>query len=145
MFADSLAPSWTPRGLFDPRFGCRLVAPARGGYLAEIPVNQLTPFAKFIRRTDTIEARVAISRVEEFPAVRCARSCFADGQFYAVWDHAAEIDGGRAFILWLAPFQDKTCAASVIQTLAQLESTQVLLPTYPGLAHCKVLGSRAEK
>src|SRR5688500_9494624 len=35
MFEDSFAPSWTPRALFDPRFGCRLSAPGFGGYLIE--------------------------------------------------------------------------------------------------------------
>ncbi|MEJ1978640.1 MAG: S8 family peptidase [Acetobacteraceae bacterium] len=133
MFSDSLAPSWTPRGLFDPQFGCRLVAPARGGYLAEIPVNQLPQFARFIRRTDTIEARVAISRVKELRPFD-TQELLRGKTLNAVWDHAAEVDGGRAFILWLAPFRDNNARASVIQTLSRLESTQVLLPTYPGLA-----------
>jgi hypothetical protein len=133
MFSDSLAPSWTPRGLFDPRFDCRLVAPALGGYLAEIAVNQLPPFARFIRRTDTIEAKVAISRVKELRSFD-AQELLRGQSLNAVWDHAAEIDGGRAFILWLAPFKDNNARASVIQTLTRLESTQVLLPTYPGLA-----------
>ena len=133
MFSDSLAPTWTPRGLFDPRFDCRLVAPARGGYLAEIPVNQLPQFARFIRRTDTIEAKVAISRVKELRPFD-AEELLRGQSLNAVWDHAAEVDGGRAFILWLAPFQDNRARASVIQTLTQLESTQVLLPTFPGLA-----------
>ncbi|HEY5331272.1 MAG TPA: S8 family peptidase [Acidobacteriaceae bacterium] len=132
MFSDSLAPSWTPRGLFDPRFDCRLVAPARGGYLAEIAINQLAQFARFIRRTDTIEAKVAISRVNELRPFD-AQELLRGQSLNAVWDHAAEVDGGRAFILWLAPFRDNNARASVIQTLAHLESTQVLLPTYPGL------------
>jgi hypothetical protein len=133
MFSNSLAPSWTPRGLFDPSFDCRLVAPARGGYLAEMAVDQLVPFARFIRRTDTIEAMVAISRVEEIRPFD-GQELFRGQSVNAVWDHAAEVDGGRAFILWLAPFKDNNARASVIQTLTRLESIQILLPTYPGVS-----------
>jgi hypothetical protein len=132
MFSDSRAPSWTPRGLFDPRFDCRLIAPARGGYLAEIAASQLPQFARFIRRTDTIEAKVAISRVEELRPFD-TQELFRGQSLRSVWDHAAEVDGGRAFILWLAPFKDNNARASVIQSLIRLESSRVLLPTYPGL------------
>lgn len=133
MFPDSQAPSWTPAGLFDPRFACRLVAPAHHGYLVEFPVNQLPPFARFIRRTDTIEAKVAISRVSEirpFDAQELLRGKPAK----VLWDHATEVDGGRGFIVWLAPYQNDDARASVIQTLARLERGRVLLPTFPGLA-----------
>jgi hypothetical protein len=133
MFRDSLAPSWTPKGLFDPSFGCTLVAPARGGYLVEFSVNRLAQFARFIRTADSIEARVAISRVEElrpFDTEELLRGRTVD----AVWDKAVDIEGGRAFILWFAPYRDGDARAAVIQTLRRLESEQALVPTFPGLA-----------
>ena len=133
MFPDSFAPSWTPRGLFDPNFGCTLVAPAPGGYLIEVSVQRLRQLARFVRTAETIESRVAISRVEElrpFDSHELLRGQTVDD----VWSKAAEIEGGRAFILWLAPYRDKSARAAVIQTLTRLESEQTLVATFPGLA-----------
>ena len=133
MFRDSLAPTWTPKGLFDARFGCGLVAPTRGGYLVKSSVEHLAEFARFIRTTTSIEAKVAISRVEElrpFDTGELLRGRTLD----TVWDKAAEVDGGRAFFLWFAPYRDEHARAAVIQTLQRLESEQTLVETFPGLA-----------
>jgi len=133
MFGDSFAPSWTPKILFSADLGCRLVAPARQGYLAEAVVAKLPQLARFIRSTGSIKAKVAISRVKEiraFDATELLRGRNLD----AVWDAAAEVDGGKAFVLWRIPFRDESARASVIGTLERLERQQALLPTFPAIS-----------
>jgi hypothetical protein len=133
MFRDSLAPTWTPKGLFDPSLDCTLVAPARGGYLVEFSVRRLAQFARFIRTADSVEARVAISRVEElrpFDTEELLRGRTLD----EVWDKAPDVEGGRSFILWFAPYRDDAARAAVIQTLGRLENEHALVATFPGLA-----------
>lgn len=132
MFEDSFAPSWTPKGLFDARFECRLVAPARGGYLAEASANRLADFARFIRTTDAIEPQVAISRVRSIQLFDTAE-LLGGLSLDALWDAAAEIEGGKAFVLWLAPFQDGSARSAVLDTLARLERESAVLPSYPAI------------
>lgn len=130
MFEDSFAPSWTPKGLFDARFGCRLVAPARGGYLAEASANRLADFAGFIRTAAAIEPKVAISRVQSiqlFDTAQLLRGRSLD----ELWDAAAETEGGNAFALWLAPFRDNDARSSLLDTLGRLERDSVVLPSFP--------------
>lgn len=134
MFSDSLAPSFKPGGLFDPRrTGCRLVAPTHGGYLVEAETARLGELADFIRDTDMIEARVAISRVETIEPF--GQKALLNGKTIDdVWSAAADVEGGKAFIIWFAPFRNEVARNSVIQTMARLESFEhVLLPSYPGL------------
>ena len=134
MFADSLAPSYKPSGLFEhPRIGCRLVAPTHGGYLVEADTSRLEELAGFAQSTEMIEAQVAISRVETiepFGEKALLHGLTKD----ALWDAAADVEGGKAFIVWFAPFRNETARNSVIQTMARLESERIFLPSYPGLA-----------
>jgi hypothetical protein len=133
MFADSYAPSKTPTGLVDDRFDCRLVAPVRGGYLIEAATAKLRFWANYLRTAVSIEAMVAISRVAEIRPFDISE--LLNGRsLEAVWDTAAEVNGGKAFILWLAPFRNVDARQSVIQTLETLEKRQVMLPTWPGVA-----------
>lgn len=133
MFDDSYAPSWTPRTLFDQRFGCKLVAPIADGYLAEASLSKLPQLAQFIRDASSVEAMVAISRVEEivpFDGQELLRHRSLD----SVWEAASEVEGGKAFVLWLAPYYEDASRAAVIAVLEEFERQHVLVPTYPGVS-----------
>jgi hypothetical protein len=132
MFPDSFAPSWTPKALFDRRLNCRLVAPGPKGYLVEASSAHLTELAAYIRTAQSIEARTAISRVEQIgaylaPAVLHGRSA------RELWDEAEEVKGGRLFLVWLAPFIDSAARSSVTEQLSAFETDRIALPTYAGL------------
>jgi hypothetical protein len=51
----------------------------------------------------------------------------------ALWDAADEVEGGKAFMFWFAPFHDENARNSVIQTLNRMEAEQTFLATYPGV------------
>jgi hypothetical protein len=132
MFDDSLAPSWTPRALFDSRFGCRLSAPGSGGYLIEASSAELAELAAHIRNSQTIEARTAISRVENIGTYE-SNAVLHGRTAEQVWSEAEQVRGGRLFIVWFAPFKDSAARASVTDQLASFESERLSLPTYTGV------------
>jgi hypothetical protein len=106
MFSDSLAPSWIPRGLFHSSLGWRLIAPSQGGYLVEAEVSRLPSLANYIETATSIEARTAISRVRSiipFSQTVLLRGKSVDD----IWSEADEVEGGKGFVLWLAPFVDQ--------------------------------------
>lgn len=130
MYADSLAPSWTPKGLFSARHDCRLTTPAPGGgYLVEIDTRRLRDLAAYVRSTKTIEGRTAISRVKSIKPYY-GTEILRGRTIQELWNDADEIEGGRAFIIWLMPFRDDGARASVVQTLNRIESERRILPTF---------------
>lgn len=133
MFDDSFATSKAPKSLFDKRFHSQLVAPLPAGYLAEVSVSKLPQLARFIQTSSATDAMVSISRVKDI-SVFNSDDIWNGQSIRNVWESAAEVPGGRAFVLWLAPFHDSVARTSVINTLGKLEHDQVMLPTYPGIS-----------
>ncbi|KQT80555.1 S8 family peptidase [Methylobacterium sp. Leaf466] len=129
MFEDSFAPSWTPRPLFADGHHVQLVAPARNGYLVEAEVAHLQALARHIRQASAVDARVAISRVRDIRPYG-ADELLRGREIGALWDRATEVDGGKAFVLWLLPFRDESARASVVQTLMRFESERAVVPTF---------------
>lgn len=129
MFEDSLAPSWTPRPLFTDGRRARLVAPARHGYLVEAEVAHLPSLARHIRGASAVDARVAISRVRDIRAYG-ADELLGGRAIEALWERASEVEGGKAFVLWLLPFRDEEARASVVQTLMRFETSRAVVPTF---------------
>jgi len=129
MFEDSFAPSWTPRALFTDGRYARLVAPTRGGYLVEAEVAHLPTLARHIRNASAVEARVAISRVRDIRPYG-ADDLLRGRGVEALWDRASEVEGGKAFVLWLLPFRDESARASVIETLMRFEAERAVIPTF---------------
>ncbi|MFA5040448.1 MAG: S8 family serine peptidase [Bdellovibrionales bacterium] len=131
MFEDSTAQSWSPRGLLnEPRYGCRLVAPAKDGYLVEVVANKLSDLANYIRTADSIEPRVDISRIKAIKLFD-QQALFSKKDSDTVWQTAEKFEGGRGFIFWLAPFHDGAARRAVMDSLKKLEGNKHLLPTYP--------------
>ncbi|WJI71383.1 MULTISPECIES: S8 family peptidase [unclassified Mesorhizobium] len=129
MFRDSFAPTWTPKALFDLRFGCTLTGPVSGGYLVEADVKKIGAFASFVRSASSIEARTAISRVRSIKPFG-EKDILRGNTIESLWKEADDVDGGKAFIIWLAPFRDENARASVIETLSRIENQSLILPTY---------------
>ena len=129
MFEDSFAPSWTPRPLFTDGRRARLVAPARNGYLVEAEVAYLPSLARHIRSASAVDARVAISRVRDIRAYG-ADELLRGREIETLWNRATEVEGGKAFVLWLLPFRDEGARASVVQTLMRFETERAVVPTY---------------
>ena len=132
MFEGSLAPSWAPTALFAETAGCRLVAPARGGYLVEATVSRLGDLANVIRQAGSVAARVDISRVEKlarFGNDHVLRQRSLDG----LWLAAPETEDGRLFLLWLVPFRDAGAREALMHHVEVLVAEQALLPTNPSV------------
>ena len=103
--------------------------PARNGYLVEIALAYLPVVARHIRTATAVGARVAISRVRDIRAYG-ADELLRGREVGGLWDRAAEVDGGKAFVVWLLPFRDEGARASVIQTLMHFEVARAVLPTF---------------
>jgi hypothetical protein len=130
MFAeDSLAPSHTPNDLFSPVNGCQLVAPYRGGYVVEAEVDALPNLTRAIQEPLSFGVQADISRVEWLgaygPEERLRRKSLGD-----LWNAAPAEDGGRLFVVWLAPFRNRDAQENVLRTMVRLAEEQILLPTF---------------
>ena len=70
-----------------------------------------------------------ISRVEWLgaygPEERLRRKSLDD-----LWNAAPAEDGGRLFVVWLAPFRNRDAQETVLRTMVRLAEEQVLLPTF---------------
>ena len=132
MFDDSLAPTWTPRGLFDPNWGWRLISPYQGGYLVEVPVEKLRQIARQITTASSVEARTAISRVEQI-APFAPSDALSGRTIKQAWEAAEEEDGGRSFAVWLAPFGHAAARDSVVRAIESLEREGQIERRYPAI------------
>lgn len=132
MFDESYAPTWTPRDLFNERYDCRLVAPARNGYLAEIRFASLPKMAKFIRSANIIQSKVEISRVKSIKSLD-SLDILNCKSIDDTWKAACEGKKGKLFVLWLAPFRSFQARSSVISQLQTFGEQELLLSTYPSL------------
>jgi hypothetical protein len=132
MFPDSLAPTWAPTALFAEPAGCRLVAPARQGYVVEATADRLGDLSAVIHSADGAAARVDISRVETiapFGREHLLRGRSLDD----LWRAAPETTDGRLFLVWLAPFRDPRAREALMDRLDGLVAERALLPTSPGV------------
>lgn len=127
MFDDSLAPTWTPSDLFHSGRGARLVAPFRKGYIVEIEVERLRWFASLVEAADAAADRVDISRVQ---SVRFheASDVLGPRSIDNLWEAAQEVDGGRAFLIWLMPLRTNEAAEGLLQVFALLRERLLATP-----------------
>lgn len=127
MFADSLAPTWTPSDLFQATRDARLIAPYRTGYLVEIRADQLKELGRLVERTDAVKEQVDISRVE---SVRffTENDTAGSSSIAELWNSAPETDAGRAFVVWLMPLRGRDAAENLIQTFSALRDGVIVPP-----------------
>lgn len=127
---DSLAPTHTPDDLFSPVNGCRLVAPYHGGYLIEADLEQFNNLARAIESAHNFPIQADISRVESLspfsPDDRARGRSIED-----LWQSAPEDEGGRLFVVWLAPFRTRQAREHLLETVELLSQRQILLPSFP--------------
>lgn len=126
MFDDSFAPTWTPKGLFNKANGCRLSAPGPGGYLIEAKTSHLAELSRHIRTAHSIEARTAISRVKSLEAFFGSKTIRGHGS-KELWGAAEEVEGGRAFVIWFAPFRSNRARTAIIEQALEFEGRQLLI------------------
>lgn len=126
---DSLAPSHLPDDLFSPVNGCQLVAPFRNGYVVEAELAALPRLTDAIENPVSLATQSDISRVESidrFATEERLRHQSAD----QLWDAAPEVEDGRMFVVWFAPFRNHGAQEAVLQEIAALAERHVLLPTF---------------
>lgn len=146
MFMDALAPTKMPNDLFHPLQACQLVAPVKHGYLIEADVDQLERLAHAIERPANIKIRADISNVKEIRQYTLEEK-LRSREPEAIWNAALEDgEGGKLFIVWLAPFRDRaaqTALLNKITTLADSGTIQATLALPPGAATAQDDGARA--
>lgn len=134
MFEDYIAPTWTPYGLLNERqYECRLVSPAKGGYLAEIPAEKISKLAEIIASTNEKDSCIDISCIKSIKLFD-QDLLFPNIDANSTWQKAEKFERGKGFIFWLAPYRNRAARDSVLQKIRQLEAEQILLPTYPDVA-----------
>jgi hypothetical protein len=125
---DSLAPSHTPGDLFDKINGCQLVAPMKAGYLVECASAQLPRLMATIRNPTSFAVKSDISRVESLGELT-VEDRLDHKDVEQLWNAASKDDGGRDFIVWLAPFQDTGAQEALLTEVDRLTRERMLLPT----------------
>ena len=130
MFEDSLAPSYVPRDLLSPNLGCRLVAPISRGYLIEVSTDSVSRLASNILEPRNIASTVDISRVENLCTFD--RSALLRGRtLNQLWDVALELERGKFFTVWLAPFYTTKARRELLDTISRMISEELLVSDYP--------------
>ena len=142
MFDDSFTPSYTPRDLFNEGMGCRLVAPFTRGYLIEATIDRLPLLVRKIGEPDSTTSRVDISRVEKLRLFD-EKAVLRGRKIDHLWDKALELDEGKLFVVWLAPFRDGQARRALLEAIDRLSSKGILLPVYPALRLPRVEDSDA--
>jgi len=120
MYDDSLAPTYLPRGIFGAKTHTHIVAPIRDGYLIEATLEGLDALSNEIADSDAVDARVAISRIQEIQS-QTTTSVFHGRDANILWDRAIVGDAGSLFTVWLPPFVNVAARDSVIAELASME------------------------
>lgn len=144
MFAeDSLAPSHTPDDLFGPLHGCQLVAPFRNGYLIEAELKALPRLVRTIENPTSFAVQADISRVKELEAFD-TEDRLRGRSIDDLWDAAPEGEAGRLFVLWLAPFRDRSAQAALLEQIETMAQERVLLPTFTAVRLVSGPGETAE-
>lgn len=126
---DSLAPTHTPDDLFSPDNGCRLVAPFHNGYLIEAEVKALPQLIYAIERPTGYAVQADISRVSALERFDIANR-LRGRSIKELWEAAPEDEDGRLFVVWLAPFRNRTAQTEVLERIVALSNEQILLPTF---------------
>jgi hypothetical protein len=120
MYDDSLAPTYLPRGIFGAKTHTHIVAPIHDGYLVEATLEGLDALSNEIANSDAVDARVAISRVQEIQS-QTMTSVFHGRDVDILWDRAIVSEAGSLFTVWLPPFIDVAARDSVIAELMSME------------------------
>ena len=129
MFSDSLSPSHTPTDLFPPVHGCLFVAPLHNGYLVEADLGRFDNVAAEIRIPRGFAVQADISRVSDVE-IFDDDALLRGGSVEGLWEAAPENEGGRLFVVWLAPFRDRQAREALLKAVAELTNDRTLLPVF---------------
>ncbi len=129
MFMDSLAPTKAPNDLFHPLHACQMVAPLKHGYLIEADVDQLERLNRAIEHSTNIKVRADISNVKELGQFTTHEKLRGRG-IEDIWNAALDDDdGGKLFIVWLAPFRDQGAQTALLNQVVELFEVGTIQPT----------------
>lgn len=130
MFIDSLAPTKAPNDLFHPTQACQLVAPVKHGYLIEADVDELERLNYVIEHPSNIKVQADISNVKELGRYSIDEK-LRGRELQQIWDAALDDqDGGKLFIVWLAPFRDQAAQTALLDQVNALAETGTIQPTF---------------
>ncbi|EMO5715588.1 hypothetical protein RVW00_000518 [Enterobacter bugandensis] len=129
MYADSLAPSYTPDSLFSPRTSTKIVAPAYEGYLIEVTENSLSKLKNRIEKSNTVNDLVDITRIQDIKlySLDCTLRNKSLDDF---WENASQLNCFQ-FNVWFMPFNDSDSKNSVINTLLNLYQSERFIFGHP--------------
>ncbi|WP_271600152.1 S8 family peptidase [Bradyrhizobium sp. CCBAU 45384] len=100
--------------------------------MIEADINHLDNLARAIEHPVNYPVQADISRVESLssftPADRTRGRSLDD-----LWQAAPEEDGGRLFVVWLAPFRTRQSREVLLEKVELLSRQQVLLPAFPSV------------
>ncbi|WP_349777826.1 S8 family peptidase [Xanthomonas sp. WHRI 6108] len=125
MFDDSLAPSHEPDALFRADLGSQLVAPFRGGYLAEVDLNASEAISTIVKTSARTDVRIAVSRISSVTSLGDS-DVLGGRTTNSIWDVATQIDSGRLFTVWLAPFFEAEARTSVVASITKLQEDNLI-------------------
>jgi hypothetical protein len=130
MFIDSLAPTKAPNDLFHPTQACQLVAPVKHGYLIEADVDELERLNYVIEHPSNIKVQADISNVKEL-GLYSTDEKLRGRDLQQMWNAALDDEeGGKLFIVWLAPFRDQAAQTALLDQVNVLADTGTIQPTF---------------
>lgn len=144
MFDDSFAPSWEPEALFHTNFGAPLVAPFRGGYVAELGTSAISSLRDKISSSSRREVRISVSRISSLLPITDEDILGGRG-IERTWQLATEVSEGRLFDIWLAPFASSEARASVSASIEKLANAEHVSSVIDLVSITREAGSDADQ
>lgn len=130
MFADSFAVSKSPKDLISVSGENLLTRPLDTGYLAEVSVNNLTSIYRRIQTGSSVAIRCDISRIKSISPLG-RKHVLRNRTIDSMWNQAIEVDGKKAFYIWLAPFKDNLARRELLTHFLEMQERDLLASTYP--------------
>ena len=124
MDSKSQSATKSPRDLFDPSRGCRIISPWRNGFLVEASQPALDKLKVFLDRPNLpVPVQVDISRVLK---IELLADRLAGEEFSGLWKKAQNIDGVRQFIGTVVPYFSKAARVSVSRDVHEIGKVRTI-------------------
>lgn len=126
MYVDSLSVTMSPHDLLGGGDKSVLTRALAAGYLAEVSRENLAQIYVRLTSGRSIPVRCDISRVKSIKMLD-ASFVLRGRSLDELWSSALDMDGGKGFHVWLAPFHDDQARSQLLKKLAALVEQHILI------------------
>ncbi|WP_426315480.1 S8 family peptidase [Methylobacterium fujisawaense] len=138
MYSDSFAVTKKPKDLLTIAGESLLTRPLETGYLAEVASSALKKIRHRVETGNSVPVRCDISRVKSIRPYG-ERDILRGRPVKKLWESAFDLDGGKAFYIWLAPFKENIARSALLEHFSKLETDGLIESLFTELSFARQL------